>query len=854
MKVLAIDGNSLMNRAFYGVRLLSNKDGVFTNAVFGFLNMLLKLQETNKPDYTVVAFDLPAPTFRHERFAEYKGTRTGMSSELAMQMPLIKEIIGYLGYTIIEQAGYEADDILGTIARICTEQNQECVISTGDRDCLQLANEHVTISLAKTKETIMFTPGKVLEEYSITPEQIIELKALMGDTSDNIPGVKGIGEKTATALIAEGKTIDKIFENIDTIKATPRIKKLLTDGKEQAYLSRELATIFRNVPISETLSDYTKRDTDTEGLANILTKLEMFSFFDKFNVTSEQVTSTEQSSERLSYEVCNDEAMLRQAVKQAALKGGCADYIISGNTLMVNIDRVYIIKAEVFTDIYDLFTDILWDKEGLRLRTFMAKDSYKALFLRDACCEGTIFDLELAAYLISPSSKSYNIKTLALEYLTGINYDTEDEFIDVVLLSMLSDRFEQLVKENGLDMVMYEIEQPLCKVLAHMEQVGFKIDKDELVSFGNRIMEQINVIKQTVFDLAGEEFNPNSTRELGNILFEKLGLPAKKKTKTGYSTNAEVLDDLYDKHDIVPAILEYRTLSKLYSTYVVGLSKLVSDKGRIHTTFNQTLTRTGRISSTEPNVQNIPVRTPLGSEIRKFFIAKEGFVLVDADYSQIELRVLAHIADDKIMQQAFNNNEDIHTTTAAQVFDVPVDEVTPELRRRAKAINFGIVYGIGPFSLAKDLGVSFVEGKTYINEYLKKYSGVDRYMKEIIKQATKDNFVTTLYGRKRDVSDINSSNKVTKGFGERIALNTPIQGTAADIIKIAMNRVFSRLLKEKLDARLILQVHDELIVECRAEIKDRVIALVEEEMEHAANLKVRLLVEAKAADNWYDAK
>lgn len=852
MKIVAIDGNSLMNRAFFGVRLLSNKNGVFTNAIFGFLNMLLKLQNTHNPDAVVVAFDLPAPTFRHLKYDLYKGTRTGMSEELAMQMPLIKEILSALGHKIIEKSGYEADDVLGTIARITSENGGQCVIATGDRDCLQLVSDSVTVSLAKTKETLLFTPKMVEEVYQIKPSQVIELKALMGDTSDNIPGVKGIGEKTATTIICEGNSLEEVYERIDEIKVTPRIKNLLIEHKETAFLSRELATICTSVPMSEDLLEYKTKDIDTSGLANLLTNLEMFSFFDKFSIASHDVTINDEvtSQVNISCEVSYDEDEFKKALSKAKV----VDYLLTQERLLVKLDKVYVIDNDVFDTLKSKFVTMVVDSKAKK-RTFMAKESYKTIFA-GLCDYGTVevFDLELAAYLLSPSTKSYDIKTLALENLTGINYESLGEFADILLLSALADQFEEQIESQGLTTVMYEIELPLCKVLAHMEYVGFAVDKTGLERFGDLIMQDINSIKETVFELAGEEFNPNSTKELGNILFEKLSLPAKKKTKTGYSTNAEVLEDLYDKHPIIPAILEYRTLTKLHSTYIVGLTKLVSDQGRIHTTFNQTLTRTGRISSTEPNVQNIPVRTPLGSEIRKFFVAKEGYVLVDADYSQIELRVLAHMANDQNMLEAFNNDEDIHTATASQVFGVPKSEVSSELRRRAKAINFGIVYGIGAFSLAKDIGVSFAEGKAYINAYLKKYSGVDQYMKNVVEQAKKDNYVTTLYGRRRDVSDINSTNKMTSGFGERIALNTPIQGTAADIIKLAMNKVFARLLKEKLDATLILQVHDELIIECKKDCKDTVMTLLKEEMEGAAKLLVTLLVEAKSADNWYDAK
>lgn len=848
LKLLAIDGNSILNRAFYGVRPLTTKEGIHTNAIFGFLNILFKLEREIAPDAVAVAFDVSKKTFRNDQYEQYKANRKGMPEELREQLPLIKEILCLMGYAILGCEGYEGDDILGTLAIASTQANHECVIATGDRDCLQLATENVNILLVKTKENVLYNPQKIVEDFGIEPHQVVELKALMGDSSDNIPGVKGIGEKTATTLITKYHTLDELYQHIDEVEATPRIKKLLQEGKDDAYMSRTLATICCDAPVERDISKFVKMEPQIDELSALMTKLEMFSFFERMNLTA---TTTKEDSVLKSTATFQIEENCTLSSIQALLANRTSvDLMWQKDELCFNVDdTIYIVPAEIEDSVLDFIA-----KNNLAIRTFMAKAMIKKIKLLGYENVNLTFDLELAAYLLSPSSKGYDLYTLSNRYLNGMAIEIQDKYKDIASLPYLCDALYQELEKEEMIKLYHDIELPLCEVLADMEIEGFAIDVDGLKAFGERIDVDITLMKQQIFAMAGEEFNINSTKELGVILFEKLGLPAKKKTKTGYSTNVDVLESLMDKHEIIPAIMEYRKLTKLQSTYLVGLIKVVGEDKRVHSTFNQTETRTGRISSTEPNVQNIPVRTPLGSEIRKFFIAREGYLLIDADYSQIELRILAHIANDKNMISAFENGDDIHAITASQVFNCPLEEMTSELRSRAKAINFGIVYGIGAYSLSQDIHVSVAEAKEYMNAYFHTYSGVANYMHSIIEQAEKDSAVRTLYGRKRDLADIHATNKMVKAFAERVALNTPIQGTAADIIKLAMIKVHQRIKKEELDARLILQVHDELIIEAPAMQADIVKAMLKEEMENAAKLSVSLLVDVNTGRNWYDAK
>lgn len=845
--LLAIDGNSILNRAYFGVRPLTTKEGVNTNAIFGFLNMLMKLEREFEPTAVAIAFDVSRKTFRNDQYDQYKANRKGMPPELAEQLPLIKEILALMGYKTIGCEGFEGDDILGTLSANC-KGAQRCVIATGDRDCLQLINDNVSVSLAKTSGNIVYNAELVESDFGIEPKQVIELKALMGDSSDNIPGVKGVGEKTAVTLITKYKDLETIYENIDTIETTPRIRNLLIQDKNNAYMSRKLATICLTVPIDAAAESYVKTEPDVEKLSEIMTRLEMFSFFEKLNLTkTEAEPTTLQAKKTISIKV---ETSPNVVVVLKALNGiSTVSLLAQGEKLTLQVDSIIYCVTEFAEQVLRYIAD-----NNIGIVTFMAKPLIKSIKLLGYEAVNLRFDIELAGYLLNPSAKGYRIAELTGEYLSDTKFEVDEEFIEIAVLEQLANRLEATLKEQGMLELFNDIELPLCEVLADMEIEGFAIDTVALSEFGDMIKDNIEATKLLITELAGKEFNVNSTKELGVVLFEDLGLPTKKKTKTGYSTDIDVLESLINHHEIIPAIMEYRKLTKLHSTYVVGLLKLVTEQNRVHSTFNQTETRTGRISSTEPNVQNIPVRTKLGSEMRRFFVAREGYTLVDADYSQIELRILAHIADDKDMITAFLNGDDIHSITASQVFHCPIEELTPAIRSRAKAINFGIVYGISPFSLAQDISVSVGEAKEYMEAYFRTYSGVATYMENIVKLAEQDEFVTTLFGRKRDLPDINHSNKLVKAGAKRIALNTPIQGTAADIIKLAMVRVHRRIQKEGLEARLILQVHDELIIEAPTMQAAMIKGMLREEMENAAKLSVPLLVDVNIGENWYIAK
>lgn len=830
MGFLIIDGNSILNRAFYGIRILTNKNGIPTNAVTGFLNTLLMLKKDINPDKIAVAFDLKAPTFRHKKYDGYKANRKGMPDELAIQLPLTKKLISAMGIRIIETEGYEADDIIGTVSALCQKNGIDCCISTGDRDSFQLVNDKVTVRLAKTKGDIYYTPNVIMEEYGVTPKQMIEVKALMGDTSDNIPGVPGIGEKTALALIHEFGSVDGVYENISSDKIKPGARNKLTAGKELCHLSRELAEICLTAPIDDNLDAYIPDEPDEQALAKILSELEMYSFMKKLGV--KPVSPPKGSAEA------------------EALKNKKDDRKI---TELQNGEIFFTENGTVYSGQAGAVTPLAQDKISEAALSDTAKHTFNIKELLTSsgqeCFNNTVFDTTLAAYLLNPDSTDYSMEKLCLEYDVPNGESPEEKSITVSALN--TEMYEKLCSQNALS-VLTDIEIPLASVLVSMEREGIKIDIDGIKSFGEELTSRADEISEKIYEYAGVKFNIGSPKQLGDVLFNTLGLPFGKKTKTGYSTNADVLEFLYDKHPIIPLIIEYRSLTKLSSTYVTGLLKAVGNDGRIHSTFKQTETRTGRISSAEPNIQNIPVRTELGKEMRRFFTAKDGYVLVDADYSQIELRVLAHISDDKIMKQAFTDNVDIHTVTASQVFNQPVEWVTPQLRSQAKAVNFGIVYGIGAFSLSKDIGVSIAQADRYIKEYLEKYSGVASYMNSTVAKAEKEGYVSTLFGRHRYIKELASGNKILKALGRRIAMNTPIQGTAADIIKIAMIKVYNRLKNSGLDAKLILQVHDELIVEVRQDQADKAAALLKEEMENAVSLSVPLIVDVAQGKTWYD--
>lgn len=865
MKLLAVDSNSVLNRAFYGIKPLTTKDGVYTNAIYGFLNIMFKIFDETNPDAVAFAFDLKAPTFRHKRYDGYKATRKGMPEELAMQLPLIKDILRYMGYAIVECEGFEADDILGTLASACEDCCCECVIATGDRDSLQLVSDKVSVRLATTKmgkpHSDIYDIPAILEKYGIMPRQLIDVKALMGDTSDNIPGVAGIGEKTALALISEFKTLDGVYENIDSSSIKPAARKKLSEGKESAYLSRELAEICRTAPIDREFNSYIPKARDDDKLGNLLIKLEMFKVAQKLELGASKTSDTKESEE-------NKE----EAVSQP--KTFCIKTLDECRGIIEKLQRIDFIcefsdDVPTKTAFYDSdgISCIACDDAAALLKVILVSDAekrtdnikavYRFAITEGIECKNAQFDISLAGYVLNPNQSSYAPELLAQEYGIKNTFDTElsQQFpSNIWTLPELADKMAEKIDENGQRHLLTDIEIPLSEVLASMELEGFELDCEGLKEFGEMLDLKIDDIQKSIYETAECEFNINSPKQLGEILFVKLGLPAGKKTKTGYSTNADVLEKLKTAHPIVAQILEYRKLAKLKSTYVEGLLKVVSSDGRIHTRFNQLETRTGRISSLEPNLQNIPIRTELGSRLRAFFKAKNGCTLVDADYSQIELRVLAHIADDENMIDAFRNDEDIHTNTAAQVFDLPPLYITPIMRSRAKAVNFGIVYGIGAYSLSQDIGVSVKEADMYIKNYLKTYSGVRKYMDDTVEFAKKNGYVKTMMGRRRYIPEINASNKVTQAFGKRVAMNTPIQGTAADIIKIAMIKVFRRLKEEKLKSKLILQVHDELIVETAADETEKVKKILIEEMSSAVSLKVELKADVSTGENWLAAK
>ena len=864
-KLLILDSNSILNRAFYGVRYLSAKDGTPTNAIYGFLNILLKLIKEQEPDYICAAFDVKAPTFRHKQYEGYKAQRKPMPEGLAAQMPLAKDVLRAMGVTILEKEGYEADDIIGTVARLCEESEISCFIATGDKDDLQLASDKTKVILTVTKsgynETIIYDDKAVKEKYRVTPTEFIDVKALMGDPSDNIPGVKGVGEKTAMSLIEKHHSIEYIYENIDGIGLKGAMLQKMKDGRKMAFMSKELATINRNTPIEFNAEECVFDGFENNGeLYEILKRLELNSIIKKLDLSGgDNVKENEDIFKDFSYQV-GDKNMI-SGDKVTVVLDFDGDNISSaavgaGNNAVVLNEQ---------DDIKELLED-----DSIAKVMFDVKEAIVKLNGR-IDIKNISDDTAIAAYLVDPAKNEYTIEKLASEYFGTVIEKPEVKQLSLlddvetdrseylakcaVALGVLNERIGDKIKENGQEKLYQEVELPLVTVLAHLEINGFLVDDNQLKEFADKLGEKIDALTNEIYMLAGEEYNINSPKQLGVILFEKLELKPVKKTKTGYATNADVLEKLRDKHPIVNFIMEYRQLAKLKSTYCDGLTAVVNpNTHRIHSVFTQTVTVTGRLSSTEPNLQNIPTRTELGREIRKMFVAKEGYVLVDADYSQIELRVLAHIANDETMINAFRNNEDIHAVTASQVLGIPLEDVTKEQRSSAKAVNFGIVYGIGEFSLAQDLHISVKEAKAYIESYLEKYHGVRNYMESIKEQAKKDGYVKTMLNRIRYIPELKSPNYNIRQFGERVALNTPIQGTAADIIKLAMVRVDNRLINEGLKSKLILQVHDELIVEAHKDEVDKVKQILSEEMQGAMELNVPLKVDMSTGHSWYDAK
>ena len=851
MRLLAIDGNSIMNRAYYGIRLLSNHKGIYTNAIFGFMNIYLKHVTDLQPDAIAVAFDVHTPTFRHQKVSSYKANRKGMPEELAMQMPYIKKLLTLLGVQIVECAGYEADDILGTLSVAVEQQGGECVILSGDRDTLQLITDKVHVRLVTNREDIDYTVQRFREEYGYYPSSMVDLKAFMGDSSDNITGVVGIGPKTASTLIRSWGTVEEVYAHIDQLNISKMAVQKLISGKENALESKWLATIVKDAPISTELQMYLPKPIRAQEVRDLLMELEMVKLLDKLHLeaTSETVAA-EQTVCKITPSIQIERNMLTEEIlqqwqQQIDLQPLCYQLDLEQLCLQVLQENT----------VYETTDEALIQQflgSAVPKRTFSAKLHYRYMIQHGGMLEQLRSDGEIAAYLLNPASSEYTVARLSVSY--HILYDTALESLASLLaLPALFDAMEQDIAAQDME-ELYQMELQLTRVLATMEESGVLVDAAGLKRFGVYLTEQMEELQQMVYDAAGHPFKIGSPKQLGEVLFGEQKLPHGKKTKTGYSTNAEILESLRDQYPIVDNVLKWRQVSKLKSTYIDGLQKTIAADGRIHTFFKQTETRTGRISSVEPNMQNIPVRTELGSNMRKFFIAGEGNVLLDADYSQIELRILANLCGDTAMQEAFLNGADIHTATAAQVFGMPPEMVTDSMRSAAKAVNFGILYGMGAFSLSKDIHVSVAQADQYIKNYLARYPRVAEFMEKTVEEAKEQGYVSTYFKRRRPVPELRQSNKMIQASGKRIAMNTPIQGTAADIIKIAMIRVSDRLQAECPEAKLILQVHDELIVEVPEALADTAAMILKEEMEHVVQFAVPLTVEVKKGKSWYDAK
>ena len=842
MKLLILDGNSVINRAYFGVKPLTTREGLYTHAIYGFLNILERMEKEEQPEAVCVAFDLHGPTFRHLQYDGYKATRHAMPEELAQQMPIMKDVLRAMNIPIYECQGWEADDVIGTVGKICGNNGWECVIVTGDRDSLQLIDEnvHVKLVISKPGQTTatLYDEEKFREEYGFEPKKLIDLKALMGDSSDNIPGVAGVGPKTAKELLGKFGSLDGVYAHLDDPSIRPKLREKLEAGKDSAYLSFDLATIRPEAPIDFEPRDAIVKPYNRPELYSLFQKLEFVRLIDKYGLRGAAAEAPKQARK-------TEKLPRRESLPETV--EACAVYLAEDGSLGL-----------AWEDGVCALTPMEVQLGGIRLagKKLIFHDSKTTMHRLDelgVTAGEWDFDTALAAYDLNPSSSDYSVSKLATNFL-GTSVEDSDAAGCAEAVWQLRPVLMEELEKNGMSGLYREIELPLCRVLYAMENRGICIDREQLEQFGEMLSRRIADCEALIYSYSGGEFNINSTKQLGELLFEKLGLPPVKKTKTGYSTNADVLEKLKEKHPIIPAIMDYRMLTKLKSTYADGLVKEIQADGRIHTTFQNLVTATGRLSSTEPNLQNIPVRTDLGAEIRKMFVPRAGCVLVDADYSQIELRVLAHIADDKTMQKAFCDHVDIHAATAAQVFGVPVEAVTPLQRRHAKAVNFGIVYGISEFSLAEDIGVSRYEAREYIDNYLNNYRGVKAYMQKVVADARETGYTQTLFGRRRYIPELKSSNFNIRSGAERIALNTPIQGTAADLIKLAMIRVEAALQSQYPQARLLLQVHDELIVECPEDAAPEVAALISREMENVAHFSVPLTAEAKFGKSWYEAK
>lgn len=901
-KIVLIDGNSILNRAFYGImgnKMLTTPDGKYTNAVYGFLAILFKVLEDIEPEYLMVTFDLKAPTARHKLYDGYKATRKGMPNELAEQMPILKDILKSMNIKVIEKEGYEADDVLGTMAKRAEKDGFDVTIVSGDRDTFQLTSNRVKVRIPHTKmgktETETFGREEVLKKYGVTPKQLIEVKGLQGDTSDNIPGVPGIGEKTALELVKKYKTIDGIYEAIekgeDDLK--PKAKERLLENKELAMLSRTLGTINLEVPIEENLEEFKIKEWNKEEVFSKFKELNFNRFIDRFNLKSEEGPK-QNLAELFEIKTLNTQNEIKDLLEKiqnklvfmlGTEKVEQENLIIKKQikSIYIYIDNtVYEIKFNTNEEFISYFKTI-FENENIQKYSYRLNETYVLLMQNGIYLKEIKFDTEIAAYLLNPSNGKYKLDELANQYLSidipeylefvgakqqketqmtlfsqdemNVDFEKYQNAIYMYTIAKLAEIMNKKLEEINSLKLFENIEMPLIKVLAEMQYEGIYVDKQELVSFGVKLKEDIEVIKQEIYKLAGEEFNINSTLQLGNILFEKLKLPVYKKTKKGYSTDVDILEKLKPEHPIIEKILEYRGFMKLNSTYIEGLIVYINEyTHKIHSYFHQTITATGRISSTEPNLQNIPTRAEQGKQIKKAFKAQEGNIFIDADYSQIELRILAHISNDTNMREAFLNEEDIHKQVASKVFNVPLEEVTKEQRTAAKAVNFGIVYGISGFGLAEQLGISRKKAEQYIEQYLEKYKGVKEFMDRIVEKAKEQGYVETLFHRRRYIPELSSNNYMVRQFGARAAMNTPIQGTAADIMKIAMIEVNKKLEEEKLNAKLILQIHDELLIECKIEEKEEVKKILKESMEDAVKLSIPLEVEVSEASNWYDVK
>ena len=837
-KVLIIDGNSILNRAFYGIRLLTNQNGLYTNAIYGMITMISKHLESLKPDYCAVAFDLKAPTFRHKMYDGYKANRKGMPEELAVQLPYAKDCMAKMGMRVVSCEGYEADDILGTLSSEMSQKGKQVYVLTGDRDSLQLIDERVSVLLVKTKETLLMDPAEFKAQYGIEPSVFVDVKALMGDSSDNIPGVAGIGEKTALKLIAEYGSITRLYEKLDAAKLSENMKNKLATGKDMAFLSRQLAEICRTAPIETDEELYRYRGVDAAALRALFLELDFTALIKKFGL--EQATAEDAP-------VADTKVIAYENVSSLCeLQGELlfADWSETGVSLFDGA-RLYVSSPAELADA----------AVGRRIVCHDAKGFYKHLRAAGVALEESLcvyFDCMLAAYVLDSGRSHYSPAELFVRYK---NESLPSELPLAVAIAQLYGVLHEEIEKGGFAHLLYEIEMPLARVLADMEEIGFKIDCEGIAAYGEELAQAANDLQMRIYSYAGEEFNIGSPKQLGEVLFEKMGLPKSKKTKTGYSTDAETLQKLIPYHPIIEDILDYRQVTKLKSTYADGLVKAADAEGRVHSIFNQTGTATGRLSSSEPNLQNIPVRTELGRRFRKFFVPKNSdYVLIDADYSQIELRLLAHIANDEAMIDSFLSGEDIHTMTAAKVFNLPLEEVTPDLRKKAKAVNFGIMYGIGEYSLSEDLGISRAQAKAYIESYFAQFPQIRAYLDRVQAEAKTDGYATTFFGRRRYIPELASSNKNLQHFGERVAMNSPIQGTAADIMKLAMIRVCDRLRESGYDARLILQVHDELLIEAHRDCAEAVMELLVDGMENAAALSIPLSVDAHIGNTWFDAK